>query len=102
MEGPDHKSSLEPAELTVMVSAIRDVQKALGNGVKNPSLSEIKNKMITRKSVVAVRNIKKGELLTEKNITTKRPAAGISPMKWDTIINTPAKRDFRRDDIIEL
>jgi len=102
MDGPDHKASLEPAELKVMVSAIRDIEKALGNGVKKPSLSETRNKAITRKSIVALRDIKKGELLTEENMISKRPAIGISPIDWDTIINTSAKRDFQRDEIIEL
>lgn len=102
MDGPDHKASLEPNELKAMVTAIRKIEKALGNGVKNPSPSEAKNKLTTRKSVVAQRKIKKGELLTEENIISKRPAVGINPMNWDSIINTSAKRDFRRDEIIEL
>lgn len=102
LNGPDHKASLEPTELKNMVSAIRNIEKALGDGVKKPSLSEIKNKKITRKSIFALRDIKKGEILTEENIIPKRPAVGISPMNWDSIINTPAKRNFRRDETIEV
>jgi len=102
MEGPDHKASLEPARLGAMVRAIRDVEKALGGGIKNPSISELKNKAITRKSVVALRDIKKGELFTDENIIPKRPGTGISPMDWDSIINRRAKRDFQCDEMIEL
>lgn len=102
MEGPDHKASLEPARLGAMVRAIRDVEKALGGGIKNPSVSELKNKAITRKSVVALRDIKKGELFTDENIIPKRPGMGISPMDWDSIINRRAKRDFQCDEMIEL
>jgi len=102
MEGPDHKASLEPARLGAMVRAIRNVEKALGGGIKNPSISELKNKAITRKSVVALRDIKKGELFTDENIIPKRPGTGISPMDWDSIINRRAKRDFQCDEMIEL
>ena len=102
MEGPDHKASLEPAELVAMVKAIRHIEKAMGNGIKQPSSSEIKNRAIARKSIVASEEIHAGELFTEKNITVKRPGIGITPMKWDEVIGKVAKRDFGEDELIEL
>lgn len=102
MEGPDHKASLEPNELTQMVSAIRHIEKAIGTGIKGPTASEIGNKSIARKSIVAACKIVKGEILSEKNITTKRPGNGISPMKWHEIIGKAAPRDFSKDELIEL
>ena len=102
MEGPDHKASLEPAELKQMVAAIRNIEKALGDGVKKPSPSEEKNKPIARKSIIAQTPIKKGELLTVQNLTVKRPGEGISPMKWESVIGTYAIRDFAPDELIEL
>ena len=102
MEGPDHKASLEPCELKSMVSAIRNIEKALGTGIKESSPSETENKDIARKSIVASKMIKKGEQFTENNITTKRPGSGISPMKWYNVIGTVAKRDFQEDELIEL
>ena len=86
LPGPDHKASLEPDELTAMVRAIRNIEIALGNGIKKPSPSELKNKPIARKSIVAARNIRKGESFTEENLTVKRPGTGISPMRWDEVI----------------
>lgn len=100
MEGPDHKASLEPDELKAMVMAIRNVEKAFGNGVKEPQEAEKKNIDIARKSIVAKTNIKKGETFTEENLTTKRPGNGISPMRWDEIIGTVAVRDFQEDELI--
>jgi N,N'-diacetyllegionaminate synthase len=100
MEGPDHKASLEPYELIAMVKAIRNVEKALGNGIKKPSLSEAKNMHVARKSIVASRPIRKGEILTEDNITAKRPGNGINPMKWNEIIDTIAKKDYQADELI--
>ena len=100
MEGPDHKASLEPEELKEMVEAIRNIEKALGSSEKNPSPSESINIDIARKSIVASQLIKKGDKLSSKNITTKRPGTGINPMKWDEIIGTFAKRDYRMDDMI--
>lgn len=100
MDGPDHLASLEPVELKAMVSAIRNIEKALGDGVKNPSKSEKKNIPIARKSIVASQSIKKGEVFTEKNITTKRPGTGISPMKWNSIIGTVSGNDYNQDDLI--
>lgn len=103
MEGPDHRASLEPHELKAMVEAIRNIEKAIsGSGVKEPSPSEKKNIKIARKSIVASKRIKKGDLLTENNITTKRPGTGISPMKWDEVIGQSAFRNFEEDELIEL
>mgnify|MGYP000922732255 FL=1 len=102
MEGPDHKASLEPDELKAMVDAIRNIEQALGDGHKHVSPSERKNMDIARKSIVAARDIRKGEVLTEENITTKRPGNGISPMRWDSVIGTTAIRDFGYDELIEM
>lgn len=102
MKGPDHKASLEPEELKAMVKAIRNIEKALGDGVKKPSPSELKNKPVVRKSIVAARDIRKGETFTEDNITVKRPSTGISPMKWDEIIGKAAIRDFAENEFIEI
>lgn len=102
MEGPDHKASLEPNELKAMVDAIRNVELAMGDGVKKPSESEMANIEVVRKSIIASRDIKKGETLTEGNLTTKRPGTGISPMWWNEVIGTVAVRDFAEDELIEL
>lgn len=102
MEGPDHKASLEPNELKQMVSSIRNIEKALGSGHKVVSESERKNIEIARKSIVAAREIKKGEILTEENLTVKRPGTGISPMRWNEVIGTKAIRDFSEEDLIIL
>lgn len=102
MEGPDHKASLEPNELAEMVRGIRNVEIAMGTGDKSPSESEIKNRAVARKSIVAARDIKSGEILCEENITTKRPGTGISPMKWYEVLGTKAIRDFKEDELIEI
>lgn len=102
MEGPDHKASLEPDELKAMVSAIRHIEQALGDGHKQISESERKNIAIARKSIVAACPIKKGEMLTEQNLTVKRPGTGISPMRWEEVIGTKAIKDFAEDELIEL
>lgn len=102
MEGPDHKASLEPDELTAMVSSIRHIEQAIGTGEKTPSPSEKKNITVARKSIVAKKNIKAGEILNEALITVKRPGTGISPMKWFDIIGTKATRDFEEDELIEI
>ena len=102
MEGPDHKASLEPSELKAMVQAIRNIEKAIGTGKKKPSVSEVKNIVIARKSIVANQPIKKGEIFTEQNITTKRPGTGISPMKWRQVLGQKATRDFTEDELIEV
>lgn len=102
MEGPDHKASLEPEELKAMVSAVRHVEAALGNGTKTVSPSERKNLSAARRSIVAHRPIRKGELLTEDAIAAKRPGSGISPMHWFEVLGTRAVRDFETDELIEL
>lgn len=102
MEGPDHRASLEPHELKAMVSAIRNIEKVMGDGIKRPSPSEKKNIIIARKSIVAARDIMKDEVFSEENITTKRPGNGISPMKWDVIIGKRAIRNFTEDEPIEI
>lgn len=100
MEGPDHKSSLEPNEIKLMINSIRNIELALGVSQKKPSKSELKNINLVRKSIVAKKKIKKGEILNETNISTKRPGYGISPMKWDKIIGTKAKKNYNEDDLI--
>ncbi|WP_300732894.1 N-acetylneuraminate synthase [uncultured Helicobacter sp.] len=102
MEGPDHKASLEPHELKAMVQGIREIELALGDGIKRTSPSEAKNKPIARKSIVANCAIKKGEILSEVNLYAKRPAGGISPMEWDNVVGKKAIRDFAPDEMIEL
>jgi N,N'-diacetyllegionaminate synthase len=100
LPGPDHKASIEPDELKAMVDAIRNVEKSIGNGVKKPSPSEVKNIPIARKSIVAALPIRSGDIFSEVNITCKRPGTGISPMKWDRIIGKKADRDYDRDELI--
>lgn len=100
MQGPDHKASLEPKELKEMVKCIRNIEKAIGDGQKQPSKSEMKNIKITRKSIVAKCEIKKGEIFNEENLTTKRPGLGTSPMKWDEIIGKTAQKEYKTDDLI--
>ncbi len=100
MEGPDHRASLEPDELKAMIQAIRNVEQAMGNGVKRPSPSEAKNKPIARKSIVAAKDIRKGEVFTEKNLTIKRPGTGISPMRWDEIVGQVARKDYAEDALL--
>jgi len=102
MEGPDQTSSLNPDELMRMVKAIRNIELSLGDGIKRPSPSEKRNIPIARRSIVASRNIKKGEIYTENNITVKRPGTGISPMKWDEIIGQVAQWNFKKDELIKL
>jgi len=100
LPGPDHKASLEPDELKAMVQAIRNIEKALGNGIKRPSPSEVKNKPIARKSLVATQPIKTGDLFSADNITAKRPGTGISPMRWDEVLGQIAQKDYEKDDLI--
>ena len=103
LPGPDHKASLEPDELKAMVSAIRNIEKAVGgDGTKHVSESEKKNIAIARKSIVAACDIKAGEVFTEDNLTVKRPGNGVSPMRWEEVIGQKAKRDFNEDELIEL
>jgi N,N'-diacetyllegionaminate synthase len=100
MEGPDHKASLEPGELRSMVTAIRNIEVALGSSIKKPSNSERPNMQVVRKSIVAKKNIKKGDILCEKNLVIKRPGNGISPMRWDDIIGTNATKNYSEDELI--
>ena len=102
LPGPDHRASLEPYELRQMISAIRNIENAMGDGIKRPTASEKKNKLVARKSIVASRPISKGESFTAENLTVKRPETGISPMKWDEILGKNASRDFAVDELIEL
>lgn len=102
MEGPDHKASLEPNELKAMVDAIRNVEAAIGTGEKKLQNSEVSNVKVVRKSIVANCHIKKGERFTSSNLTTKRPATGLSPMLWDEVIGKTALRDFEEDELITL
>jgi len=100
LPGPDHKASLEPAELKKMIKAIRNIEIALGDGIKKPNISEIEIMKVVRKSIVASKSIKKGEIFTKTNITVKRPGTGISPMRWDEVIGEKANRDFKDDELI--
>ena len=102
MDGPDHKASMDPDELCALVKAVRITEKVLGSGVKAPSASELKNKDIARKSIVAARDIKKGEVFSEQNLTVKRPGNGITPMRWYDVLGKTAVRDFGADELIEL
>lgn len=102
LPGPDHKASLEPDELKTMVTAIRNIEIALGDGIKRLTPSEARNKPIVRKSLVASQSIKSGEVFSAQNITAKRPGAGISPMCWDEVLGRKASRDFMPDEMIEL
>jgi N,N'-diacetyllegionaminate synthase len=100
MDGPDHKASLEPNELKSMIGAIRNIEKAMGDGVKRLTRSEKPNITIARKSIVAKTDIKKGDIFSEKNLTTKRPGNGLSPMNWDSVVGKIAVQDFNLDDLI--
>ena len=102
MEGPDHKASLEPQELKALVSSVRNIETALGNGEKKPMQSELKNRSVARKSITAARDIKKGDVLDVSNLTTKRPGSGLSPMRWYEVLGTTAIRDFKGDELIEI
>ncbi len=102
MVGPDHKASLEPKSFRAMVEGIRRVEQALGGALKKPSPSELKNKTVVRRSIVAARDIKAGEIFTPENIVAKRPATGLSPMNWDKVIGLPAKKAFGAGDLICL
>lgn len=103
MKGPDHKASLEPNELKSMVSAIRNIEKAIsGSGTKEVTFSEQKNIAVARKSIVAKKNIQVGDVFSEENITVKRPGTGISPMQWDNVLGKYSKKDFEPDELITL
>lgn len=100
LPGPDHKASLEPQELQAMVQAIRNIEIALGDGIKRPNASEQKNMQVARKSLVALTDIKKGDTFSELNLTVKRPGLGISPMRWNEIIGQVAQKDYQVDELI--
>lgn len=102
LPGPDHKASLEPEELKAMVAAIRNIEVALGDGIKRLTPSEARNKLVARKSLVASQAINAGEVFSVESVTAKRPGTGISPMRWDEVIGRPAPRDFSADEMIEL
>jgi sialic acid synthase SpsE len=102
LPGPDHQASLEPSELAAMVQSIRKVEAALGDGHKCPVESELRNLVHTRRSIVAARRIRAGELFDDSNICAKRPATGLSPMRWDDVVGRRASRDFDIDEMIEL
>ena len=100
LPGPDHQASLEPAELKAMVNAIRNIELAMGDGVKCPTVRELQNRQVVRKSIVSARAIAVGETFSAENLTTKRPGTGLSPMRWDEIIGRPAPRAFAADELI--
>lgn len=102
LPGPDHKASLEPAELKTMVSSIRNIELALGDGVKQLAPSEAKNILVARKSIVASKDIQIGERFSTENLTVKRPGTGISPMRWDEVIGLTANRNYASDELIQI
>jgi N,N'-diacetyllegionaminate synthase len=102
MQGPDHRASLEPHDFAAMVTAIRNLERALGDGCKRPSASEAPNLPVVRKSLVAARAIAKGQPFTADNVTVKRPGTGLSPMRWDEVLGRRARRDFAADELLEL
>lgn len=101
-DGPDHAASLEPGEFAAMVSAIRNVERALGSGHKRPTVREQANRIPARKSIVAARDIAEGAMITADDLAVKRPGSGLSPMRWDDVIGRPARRAFVADEMIEL
>ena len=102
LSGPDHQASLDPEGLKAMVAAIRNIEKAMGDGIKRPSKSEEKNKTAVRKSLVAMTAVRQGEVFSENNLTVKRPGTGLSPMRWDEVIGRKSPRNFSPDELIEL
>ncbi|MFZ9014997.1 MAG: N-acetylneuraminate synthase family protein, partial [Alphaproteobacteria bacterium] len=102
MPGPDHAASLQPDELRALVAGVRRIELALGSSRKQRTLSEEKNRVVVRKSIVASRNIKSGEVFSEENLTVKRPGSGLSAMRWDEVIGCLAVRDFAADEEIQL
>jgi len=101
LPGPDHRASLEPAELAAMVRGIRNVSLALGEATKQPSPGELKNRAVARKSIVAKCHIRKGEVFTADSLDVKRPGTGISPLRWDEVVGQIAKRDYQADELID-
>jgi N,N'-diacetyllegionaminate synthase len=102
LPGPDHQASLEPKELMAMVRGIRNIELALGDGIKRLTESELRNRPVARKSLVALSSIRAGETFTERNVTIKRPGTGLSPMRWHEVIGRSAGRDYSEDELIEL
>ena len=102
MEGPDHPASLEADDFKQMVKSIRNIEQAIGDGIKVPSSSEKKNIPIVRKSIIATKNIIKGDLFSTENIYFKRPGTGISPMEYSSVLGKKAKKNFKKDELIEL
>ena len=102
LPGPDHAASLEPRELEDMVRAVRNIERALGDGRKRPTAAELPNRAVARKSIVAARRIRAGEILSDENLTAKRPGTGLTPMRWDDVVGRTASRDYEPDDQIEL
>jgi sialic acid synthase SpsE len=102
LPGPDHRASLEPHELKDLVNAIRTIERSLGDGIKKPSPSEVKTRLFARKSIVTATSIRKGQLLTETNLTVKRPGNGISPMEWNRVVGRKTLRDFEKDELIDM
>ena len=102
LPGPDHAASLEPSELKAMVVAIRNIEQALGDGIKRPTAGELRNRPLVRRSLVARSSIRAGEVFSESNVAVKRPGTGYSPMRWDEVVGRPAPRDFVPDELIEL
>ena len=102
MKGPDHKASIEPKELHNLVSAIRNIEKALGDGIKKPSNSEVKNIKVVRKSIVASDYIEKGEIYTTDNLSIKRPGTGLAPTMFDLLLGMKSNRQYKPNDIIDL
>lgn len=100
MQGPDHAASLEPAELASLVQGVRNIELALGNGIKKPAPEELENRIAARKSLVARTNISRGEIFSEANLTVKRPGSGVSAIHWDKYMGKPAPRDYRADELI--
>jgi len=100
MKGPDHKASLDVEELREMILSIRNIEIAMGDGVKKPSKSEEPNILIARKSLIAKCPIKKGEIFSQYNVSAKRPGTGISPMYWDSVLGTVAEKNYQEDDLI--
>ncbi len=101
LEGPDHKASLDPSTFSSMVSSIRNIEAAMGDGIKQPTRSELANRLVARKSIVARKNIRRGDTFTWDNLTTKRPGNGLSPMKWYDVLGKRAGRDYHEDEMIE-
>ena len=100
MEGPDHMASLEPDELKTMITCIRDIEKAMGDGIKRPSQSELPNMAVVRKSLVAACDIRKGDVFTAENMAAKRPGTGVSPMRWDEFLGKIAMHDYKADEFL--